>query len=149
MKRFACALLCLLAWPVLAQNAVGSLPPAQLSAAEESEVDAMVLPVPGAWIGDLEGMRASRTVRILVPFSKTFYQVDRGRQEGVVYEYGKAFEKWLNQHHPLGQKSQRWQVMFIPTARHELLPRLLSGLPMGTLWTYSASAWRSSSVAWR
>jgi len=75
MKRFACALLCLLAWPVLAQNAVGSLPPAQLSAAEESEVDAMVLPVPGAWIGDLEGMRASRTVRILVPFSKTFYQV--------------------------------------------------------------------------
>lgn len=80
MKRFACALLCLLAWPVLAQNAVGSLPPAQLSAAEESEVDAMVLPVPGAWIGDLDGMRASRTVRILVPFSKTFYQVDRGRQ---------------------------------------------------------------------
>ena len=80
MKRFACALLCLLAWPVLAQNAVGSLPPAQLSAAEESEVDAMVLPVPGAWIGDLDGMRASRTVRILVPFSKTFYQVAAARR---------------------------------------------------------------------
>ncbi|XQE67785.1 transglycosylase SLT domain-containing protein [Pseudomonas sp. P3C3] len=127
MKRSVFALLCLLAWPVLAQNAVDSLPPAQLSAAEKSEVDAMVLPVPGAWIGDLEGMRASRTVRILVPFSKTFYQVDRGHQKGVVYEYGKAFEKWLNQHHPLGRKSQRWQVMFIPTARNELLPRLLSG----------------------
>ncbi|PYC22034.1 lytic transglycosylase F [Aquipseudomonas alcaligenes] len=117
----------LMTWSLTASGEVGSLPPAELSAAEKSEVDAMVLPVPPAWIGDLDGMRASRTVRILVPHSKTFYQVDRGQQEGVVYEYGKAFEKWLNQHRPLGQKSQRWQVMFIPTARNELLPKLLSG----------------------
>ena len=44
-------------------------------------------------------MRASRTVRILVPYSKTFYQIDRGRQQGVTYEYGKAFENWV--HHEL------------------------------------------------
>ena len=114
----------LLAGSVLAQ---GSLPPAQLSAAEKSEVDAMVLPVPPAWIGDLDGMRANRTVRILVPYSKTFYLVDRGHQEGVAYEYGRALEKWLNAKRPLGQKSQRWQVMFIPTARADLLPKLLAG----------------------
>lgn len=106
---------------------VAELPPAQLTAAEESEVDAMVLPVPPAWIGDLEAMRASRTVRILVPYSKTFYQIDRGRQQGVTYEYGKAFENWLNQHRPFARKGQRWRVMFIPTARHELLPKLLAG----------------------
>ncbi|WP_394354771.1 transglycosylase SLT domain-containing protein [Aquipseudomonas alcaligenes] len=106
---------------------MGGLPPAQLSAAEKSEVDAMVLPVPPAWIGDLDGMRASRTVRILVPYSKTFYMVDRGQQQGVAYEYGKAFEAWLNAKRPLGKKSQRWQVMFIPTARNELLPKLLAG----------------------
>ncbi|HSC82102.1 MAG TPA: lytic transglycosylase F, partial [Pseudomonas sp.] len=73
------------------------------------------------------GLRASRTVRILVPYSKTFYMVDRGQQQGVAYEYGKAFEKWLNAKHPLSKKSQRWQVMFIPTARSELLSKLLAG----------------------
>ncbi|MBF7730208.1 lytic transglycosylase F [Pseudomonas sp. N040] len=106
---------------------VAELPPAQLTAAEESEVDSMVLPVPPAWIGDLDGMRASRTVRILVPYSKTFYQVDRGQQQGIAYEYGKALEKWLNQHRPFPEKSQRWQVMLIPTARNELLPKLVAG----------------------
>jgi len=103
------------------------LPPAQLSAAEESEVDAMVLPVPPAWVGDLDGMRENRVVRILVPYSKTFYQLDRGQQQGVSYEYGKALQSWLNKNMPFKAKAQNWQVMFIPTARNELLPKLLAG----------------------
>ena len=110
-----------------ATGQVAELPPAQLTAAEESEVDAMVLPVPPAWVGDLDGMRESRTVRILVPYSKTFYQVDRGHQKGISYEYGKAFEAWLNKHKPFAQKSQRWRVLFLPTSRDQLLPRLLAG----------------------
>ena len=110
-----------------AESQALELPPAQLSAAEASAVDALVLPVPPAMIGDLDSMRKTRTVRILVPYSKTFYQVDRGKQQGVAYEYGKALEKWLNQHQPLADKSHGWRVMFIPTARNELLPRLLSG----------------------
>ena len=104
------------------------LPPAQLTAAEASAVDAMVLPVPPAMIGDLDSMRKTRTVRILVPYSKTFYQVDRGKQQGVAYEYGKALEKWLNQHQPLADKSHGWRVMFIPTARNELLPGCSPGM---------------------
>lgn len=131
MRFWLCGLMFgLLVWGGAAGAATqegDALPPAQLSAAEQSEVDAMVLPVPPAWIGDLDGMRASRTVRILVPYSKTFYMVDRGQQLGVAYEYGKAFEAWLNAKRPLGKKSQRWQVMFIPTARNELLPKLLAG----------------------
>ncbi|HSC82364.1 MAG TPA: transporter substrate-binding domain-containing protein, partial [Pseudomonas sp.] len=128
MHKWFCGLLLgVLATLSQAEVEVSNLPPAQLSAAEESEVDAMVLPVPPALIADLDGLRASRTVRILVPYSKTFYMVDRGQQQGVAYEYGKAFEKWLNAKRPLGKKSQRWQVMFIPTARNELLPKLLSG----------------------
>jgi membrane-bound lytic murein transglycosylase MltF len=116
-------LLLLLSWPVLAD----SLPAAQLSAAEEAEVDSLVLPVPEAWIGDFEGMRSRRLVRILVPYSKTFFMVDRGRQRGVSYEFGKALENWLNKTQPYPRKSLRWQVMFIPVARNELLPMLLSG----------------------
>ena len=101
--------------------------PAQLSAQEESDIDAMVLPVPPAWVGDFDGMRERRMVRILVPYSKTFYLVDRGRQEGITYAFGKAFETWLNKNQPFADKAQRWQVMFLPTARNELLPKLLAG----------------------
>lgn len=104
------------------------LPSAELSAAEEAEVDAMVLPVPDAWTGDFEGMRERRLVRLLVPYSKTFFAVDRGRQLGITYEIGKAFEDWLNRSYPHPSKSLRWRVMFIPVARDELIPKLVAGV---------------------
>lgn len=104
------------------------LPPDHLNSTEESEVDAMVLPLPPPRLGDLAAMREIRAVRILVPYSKTFYLLDRGQQLGVTYEYGKAFENWLNKHRPLSGKSMRWHVVFIPTVRDQLFPRLLSGL---------------------
>lgn len=53
--------------------------PTQLSAAEKAEIDGMVLPVPPIWIGDLDGMRQKHLIRMLVPYSKTFFSVDRGR----------------------------------------------------------------------
>ena len=91
MGRVFCCWLIWLAYglPVWAAEApVDKLPPAQLSAQEESEVDAMVLPVPQAWVGDFDGMRERRMVRILVPYSKTFYLIDRGRQDGVAFVFG-------------------------------------------------------------
>ncbi len=103
------------------------LPPAQLSTAEESEVDALVLPIPPARLGDLDVMRQIRAVRILVPYSKTFYLINQGKQMGVTYELGKAFEQWLNQKKPFASKAMRWHVLFIPTARDQLFPRLLAG----------------------
>ena len=103
------------------------LPPDQLSTLEESKVDAMALPAPPSWFGDLNSMRKMRVVRILVPYSKTFYLIDRGQQRGITYEYGKAFEKWLNKNQPLEGKAMRWHVVFIPTKRDQLFPRLLAG----------------------
>ena len=125
MRKLWACLIVLLCVPAL--QAATQVPSAQLSAAEKSAVDAMVLPVPPAWVGDLDGMRERRTVRILVPYSKTFYLLDRGRQHGIVFEFGRAFEEWLNKTRPLGHKAQRWQVIFIPTARNELMPKLLAG----------------------
>ena len=115
--------------PTISQQEIQALglPPDRLSSAEESEVDAMALPPPPAWFGDLDSMRKTRAVRILVPYSKTFYLIDRGRQMGVTYEFGKAFEKWLNKHQPFADKAMRWHVVFIPTKRDQLFPRLLAG----------------------
>ncbi|MGL4318962.1 MAG: transglycosylase SLT domain-containing protein [Pseudomonas sp.] len=104
------------------------LPAVELSAQEEAEVEAMVLPVPNAWIGDFDGMRKQRLVRVLVPYSRTFFVVDRGRQQGISYELGKALEAWLNKNHPYERKSLQWRVLFIPVARNELMPKLLEGV---------------------
>ncbi|EIM18757.1 lytic transglycosylase F [Pseudomonas chlororaphis] len=116
-------LLCTATW-----SAEPALPPAQLSAKEIAEVDAMVLPVPEAWRGDLDGMRQRRLVRVLVPYSKTFFTINRGRQQGISFELGKALEAWLNKRHPYEQKSHRWHVMFIPVTSSELLPKLQAGI---------------------
>ena len=68
-----------------------------------------------AHIRDLDGMKQRRLVRILVPYSKTIYFVDQGRQYGTAVEFGTALETALN----TGKKKEidRIHVAFFPTAR--------------------------------
>ena len=58
---------------------------------------AFTLPVPKPWTGDLDGMRKRRLIRFLVPYSRTFYFIDRGQEMGIVHDFGVAFAEWLNQ----------------------------------------------------
>ncbi len=101
--------------------------PVELTDSEEREIDDMVLPVPPNWVGDLNGMRKRQMVRILVPYSRTFFYVDRGRQMGLEYEIGRALGKWLDTRLPISAAHQSWQVIFIPVKRDQLLPDLLAG----------------------
>jgi len=48
------------------------------------------------WTGDLDGMIKRRIIRVLVPYSKTNYFVDRGTQRGLTYEVFRLFEDFLN-----------------------------------------------------
>jgi membrane-bound lytic murein transglycosylase MltF len=77
------------------------------------------------WTGDLDGMIKRRQIRILVPYSKTFYFVDRGTQRGLVYEIGRSFEEELNK--KLKLKHIRVGVLFVPVSRDEIIPSLLDG----------------------
>lgn len=99
----------------------------RLSESEVAEVDAMVLQPPPDWSGDFAGMRERQMIRLLVPYSKTFFYLDQGRQKGIDYEFGKQLEKWLDTHHPLAGSRRGWQVLFIPVRRDQLLPSLLAG----------------------
>ncbi len=92
----------------------------------EQEPMETVLPLPAAWIGDLDGMRERRLVRILVPYSKTLYFLDRGQQRGVVYDAGMELKKWLNRKY--GSRTLPFRVAFIPTSREKLLQKLADGL---------------------
>ena len=42
---------------------------------------------------DLDGMMQRRIVRVLVPYSKTIYFIDKGKQYGTAVEFGTALEK--------------------------------------------------------
>jgi membrane-bound lytic murein transglycosylase MltF len=76
--------------------------------------------------GDLDAMVARRVVRIGVPYSRTFYFVDRGVQRGVAYEYGLLVEERLNKHFKTGTKN-KVHVYFVPLPRDMLLAALLEG----------------------
>jgi len=90
MKVLQHVLCCLLLSLPLALDAatLPELPSVELTPAEQAEVQKLVLPVPENWTGDFEGMRERRLVRVLVTYSKTFFELDRGRHRGLSYELG-------------------------------------------------------------
>ena len=77
------------------------------------------------WTGDLDGMIKRRQVRVLVPYSKTFYFVDRGTQRGIAYEAGQLLEADINK--KIKAKRLRVHVVFVPVARDQIIPALIEG----------------------
>ena len=73
-------------------------PPADAKTATAPARKAYTLPhlAAKAWTGDLDGMIKRRMIRVLVPYSKTLYFVDRGTQRGLLYEMFRLFERDLN-----------------------------------------------------
>ena len=126
-----CSLLCLgMTWPAGTGHAQESAAEA-LSPESHANADApplrAELPTTEVWHGDLDGMRKRRLVRILVPYSKTFYYIDSGgRQFGATHDRGRAFEDWLNK----AEKTRklRIEVVFIPVARDRLISGLIEGI---------------------
>ena len=78
------------------------------------------------WTGDFDGMVKRRMVRILTPYSRTSYFVDKGVQLGAVYDAGVKLETELN----LKLKTtnaNHLHVVFIPTSRDALYQSLVEG----------------------
>ncbi len=75
--------------------------------------------------GDLDEMVKRRVIRAGVSFNRTHYFIDRGQQRGVSYEALMNFEEALNQRLKTG--NLRVHVAFVPLARDQLLPALISG----------------------
>ena len=78
------------------------------------------------WKGDLDKMRKKRVVRVLVPFSRTFFFPDKGRKRGLIYDGLMEYEKYLNKQ-VKGNKHLPVQVMVIPTAHNRLFSDLNAG----------------------
>src|SRR5215471_15523772 len=78
------------------------------------------------WKGDFDGMKKRRLIRVLVPYSKTFYYVEKGRQRGISYEVFQALENDLNKKIK-SKKGIKLHVIYLPVGRDEIVSRLADG----------------------
>jgi membrane-bound lytic murein transglycosylase MltF len=79
------------------------------------------------WKGDFDGMKKRRIIRALVPYSKTFYYVERGRQRGISYEIFQALETDLNKKVKSKNKNIKMHIIYLPVGRDEIVSRLVDG----------------------
>jgi len=78
------------------------------------------------WIGDFQGMTERRTIRILTPYSRSFFFVDGAKQLGREVERGQALEQMLNRSRK--KAIDEIHVLFVPVPPSKLISALQEGL---------------------
>jgi membrane-bound lytic murein transglycosylase MltF len=128
MKRVLAGLLplCLVAWQACRKSEAPPPPPTTIAPASQAATLPALLPKVQQ-TGDLDEMVKRRVIRALVVPTRTQYWVDRGQQTGVEYELLTAFEAELNRKHAKLPKHVKIHVLFVPTSRDQLIPKLLDG----------------------
>ena len=101
------------------------LPAASLPVDRKDNADQAQLWERQPWTGDLDGMRKRRTIRVLVPFSRTFFFLDQGRKRGLTYDAVMEYEKFLNR--KVKNKHLGMHIVVIPTPRNRLFTDLVAG----------------------
>ncbi len=92
----------------------------------ENEPEAMDLGIFNkVFTGDYDQMVEKRMIRVLMPYSKTFFFFDGAQAKGASYELTQQFEAFLNE--KLKTKNLKLHVLVIPTERNKLLPNLVEG----------------------
>ena len=79
------------------------------------------------WKGDFDGMVARRVIRVLVPYSRSLYFNDRGRERGLTADFVRDFERYVNRKLAKELGKRPITVYIIPTTRDQLLEGLVAG----------------------
>jgi membrane-bound lytic murein transglycosylase MltF len=78
--------------------------------------------------GDFDQMLERRVIRVLVPYSRTLYFNDNGRERGIAADNVRDFERWVNKKYAKKLGKRPLTVFIIPTTRDRLLPEVIQGL---------------------
>ena len=78
--------------------------------------------------GDFDAMLQRRQIRVLVPYSRTLYYNDRGRERGVTADHVRDFERFVNHKYEKQLGKRPLTVYMIPVTRDELLHDVARGL---------------------
>jgi len=96
--------------------------------AQPASTRALPTQLAGAWKGDLDGMVERRVIRVLVPYSRTLYFNDAGRERGVTADFVRDFERFINQKYAKQLGKRPLTVVIRPTTRDLLLKNMAEGV---------------------
>ena len=80
------------------------------------------------WTGDFEQMLERRMIRALVPYSRSLYFNDKGRERGISADNVREFERWINKKYSKKLGKRPLTIYIITTTRDKLLPGVVKGV---------------------
>ncbi len=80
------------------------------------------------WTGDFDAMLQRHMIRVLVPYSRSLYFNDKGRERGLSAENIRDFERWVNKKYAQKLGKRPLTVYIVPTTRDRLLTQIVQGL---------------------
>jgi membrane-bound lytic murein transglycosylase MltF len=120
-------------WLVVPAVAVGAIAPTSMTEAQSASDTTLSAPRQleidyKQWTGDFDGMLERRHIRVLVPYSRTLFFLDKGRERGLSAELARDFERYLNEKHAKQLSRRPLTISLVPTTRDKLLTNLAAGL---------------------
>ena len=79
------------------------------------------------WTGDFDQMLERRAIRVIVPYSRTLYFNDKGRQRGITADFVRDFERYLNEKYAKQLRNRPLTIVIIPGTRDRLFQDVANG----------------------
>jgi membrane-bound lytic murein transglycosylase MltF len=79
------------------------------------------------WKGDFDGMVKQRHIRVLVPYSRSLYFNDKGRERGITADFVRDFERYINKKYAKELGKRPITIYIVPTTRDLLLKNVADG----------------------
>jgi membrane-bound lytic murein transglycosylase MltF len=98
------------------------------------------------WTGDFDRMLERRMIRVYIPYSRSLYYVDKGRERGLTAELVRDFERWLNQKYAKQLGKRPLTIYLVPATRDMLLRDVVDGLADIAVGNLTVTAERQSLV---
>ncbi len=114
--------------PAHAQRSSPAAESAATPAAGEKTRELRIHAANKPWTGDFDQMLERRKIRVYVPYSRSLYFVDKGRERGIAAELIRDFERWVNQKYAKQLGKRPVTVLVVAATRDKLLTDLNDGL---------------------
>jgi membrane-bound lytic murein transglycosylase MltF len=98
------------------------------------------------WKGDFDQMLERRVIRVLVPYSRTLYFVDKGQERGITADLVRDFERYINKKYAKQLGKRPLTVFLIVTIRQKALSGVAEGLGDIAAGNFTATEERSKIV---
>ena len=72
-------------------------------------------------------MLERRAIRVIVPYSRTLYFNDKGRQRGITADFVRDFERYLNEKYAKQLRNRPLTIVIIPGTRDRMFQDVANG----------------------